>query len=195
LGEKIMTSIDIYWSLLLKIFLSKYTFIALTLIAFTFIHFKKYKEEAFNWLYILNTILPWVYLLVIIQYFKYFFWAWYGQNPYEWYAFKDDNNYGLDRYIIIFTLTIAANCIFFIKKTRINRLITAMVLIVDNAGFLLTIIQDRFRDYHPSVWFTNRTETISEGTVLWFFFLAVILLLYWFFWKRKKLPYPSLILD
>ncbi len=82
---------------------------------------KKIKSESKNWIYTLNTLLPFFCSIYFLSLFTELFISWYGQNPYEWYAFSDfRGRYGMYLFFVKLLLPLLIGIFFFIKKLRLN---------------------------------------------------------------------------
>jgi hypothetical protein len=154
----------------------------------------KYKNEPFNWLYVLNTLVAWLYLINVLIYAVDLFNAWYGQNPYEWYAFSNRPYYGLKYYLIVTIITFCTALLFFIRKLRITRWYIIFFLLVQNFESIVIGITNLYRDYLPSSWSTYYPDTMLVKISRWIGFFVIIAATYCICKKRKKLPYPSLFL-
>jgi len=75
-----------YWSPFSNAYLSIYPFAAIVCIVFYWFLKNKWKDEMRNWLYVLNTIVPLLTLINLVFLLAELFFAWYGQNPYEWFG-------------------------------------------------------------------------------------------------------------
>jgi molybdopterin-containing oxidoreductase family membrane subunit len=165
------------------------------LIGATFLVKGKTRGEIYNLLYVFNTMYAWLSLIVFISFIIELFLAWYGQNPYEWYAFKDQSApLNLKRFYLKFLVVSIVPFIFFGRKVRINRGITIVVLIITNASYWLAYIKRFFIEYLSSSWSTYYEDPLIEKIAMTFSFLVLFASVYWIALKRKNLPYPSLIL-
>ncbi|CAN5500059.1 hypothetical protein BH11BAC5_BH11BAC5_22800 [soil metagenome] len=189
-------SLEAYCRTFYGFFFNIYTVIVIILIGATFLLKEKKARESYNFLYVFNTIFAWLSLIVFMFYVVGLFLSWYGQNPYEWYAFKSTStNFGWMEFYLGYFLTTITPFIFFIRKTRVSRKFTIAVVIITHANFLLAYVQNFFRDYQPAAWSTYYEDPWIEKIAKTFFLLIFFAVFYWFANKRKKLPYPSLILN
>jgi hypothetical protein len=127
--------------------------------------------------------------------------AWYGQNPYEWYAFSTNRNlfspYGWS-YWLMFSFTGLLPQLLWFKKLRKSISFSLFMILVLSSGLwferLIICITSNYRDYLPSSW------TVYNGGFFLQLFLNIVCFLimsslaYWLLHKRKKLPFPSAIL-
>lgn len=191
-----MIIIEFAYISILGLYLSIYSFIAAFSLLGTF--FTKIKTEAFNILFVLNSILPFVCLLFIFNYLGEMFIAWYGQNSYEWYAFKEGGQkwYSGESLIILvsFFLSYVFGLFFFKRKIRINKFATLFYLVVSHLAFFYHYIPGMFRDYLPSEWEIADGFNLWEEILNYVIIICLIVFVYWFYHKKGKLPYPSLIL-
>lgn len=175
-------------------FFNIYTFAVVALVGATFLIKEKVKGECYNLLYVFNTIYAWLSLIVFMFYISDMLSAWYWQNPYEWYIFKDQSvPINLKWFYLKILFISIVPFIFFIRKIRINRMIIVGALVIMYANYWLAYLKNFFIDYLPSSWSTYYEYSISEKIVMTCCFLAFFASVYWVAVKRKKLPYPSLI--
>jgi molybdopterin-containing oxidoreductase family membrane subunit len=109
--------------------------------------------------------------------------AWYGQNPYEWYAFSQNranifSPYGWSYWLMMFCNVVSPQ-LFWSSKLRRNITVTFFMSIVVNIGMwyerFVIIVTSVYRDYLPSSWSTYYSPSIYEigfylGTFGLFFF-------------------------
>jgi hypothetical protein len=149
------------------------------------------RNESKNWVYTFNTILPVFVLIYFLSLAEELFTAWYGQNPYEWYAFSNQVAwYGITFFLINLFLALLIAMLFFIKKFRLNFILIIIYLIIQNTGLIVNMS----RDYLLSSWSTYYEEPFGYIVLKWSLPFITILLTYFFLHKRNKLPYPSLFL-
>lgn len=157
-----------------------------------------------NCLYVLNTIVPLLSLINLVYFLAQLFFAWYGQNPYEWYAFKENKANVFTPYGWSYWLMLAINIllpqILWFKKLRKSIIITFLVVFFSSFIIwferLVIYITSMYRDYLPSSWSTYYDR---ESFFLTFFvkpvcFLIISAIVYFVFHKRNKLPYTSVFL-
>ena len=193
--KEIMISVEIYLNNLTGLFFKIYLIAVIILLVSSWVLKNEYKKETFNFLYVFNTLVAWVYLIYLNNFCGKLFTAWYGQNQYESYIFFEKEffySYGVNTLIIL--LSILTGILFFIRKLRINRLYTVFFLILTNFEKIIIILTSIFRDYLPSSWSVYFGETGSKKITTWVICLLVLFFIYWIAHKRKKLPYPSLFL-
>ena len=108
--------------------------------------------------------------IVGIAYITELFIAWYGQNPYEWYAFKENranlfSPYGWSYWLMMFCNVVSPQ-IFWFKKLRRNIAFTFFMSIIVNIGMwyerFVIIVTSTYRDYLPSSWSTYYSPSIWE---------------------------------
>ncbi len=96
--------------------------------------------------------------------------AWYGQNPYEWYAFSQNranlfSPYGWSYWLMMFCNVVSPQ-LFWSRKLRRNITVTFFMSIVVNIGMwyerFVIIVTSIYRDFLPSSWSTYYTPTIWE---------------------------------
>jgi Ni/Fe-hydrogenase subunit HybB-like protein len=96
--------------------------------------------------------------------------AWYGQNPYEWYAFSQNranlfSPYGWSYWLMMFCNVVSPQ-LFWSAKLRRNITVTFFMSIVVNIGMwyerFVIIVTSIYRDFLPSSWSTYYTPTIWE---------------------------------
>ena len=157
---------------------------------------KKVKTESYNLLYVFNTLAAWSSLAILLTYVAEFFMAWYGQNPYEWYAFTGDGKY-FGALFFIQLLSFVMGVLLFYRKLRISRWFTVLFFL-SSCGFiyekLVIFITSQFRDYIPSSWSTyfesiELRDLYTHGIVL-----LLLVLIYLWAKKKARLPFPSVFL-
>jgi Ni/Fe-hydrogenase subunit HybB-like protein len=108
--------------------------------------------------------------IVGVAYITELFIAWYGQNPYEWYAFSQNrvnlfSPYGWSYYLMMFCNVVSPQ-LFWSKKLRRNIPFTFFMSIVVNVGMwyerFVIIVTSTYRDYLPSSWSTYYSPSIYE---------------------------------
>ena len=96
--------------------------------------------------------------------------AWYGQNPYEWYAFSQNranitSPYGWS-YWLMMTCNVISPQLFWFRKLRRNVTFTFIMSIVVNIGMwferFVIIVSSLYRDYLPSSWSVYYRPSIWE---------------------------------
>lgn len=96
--------------------------------------------------------------------------AWYGQNPYEWYAFSQNranlfSPYGWSYWLMMFCNVVSPQ-LFWSRKLRRNITVTFFMSIVVNIGMwyerFVIIVTSLYRDFLPSSWSTYYSPTIYE---------------------------------
>jgi molybdopterin-containing oxidoreductase family membrane subunit len=96
--------------------------------------------------------------------------AWYGQNPYEWYAFSQNRAniftpYGWSYWLMMFCNVVSPQ-LFWSRKLRRNITVTFFMSIIVNIGMwyerFVIIVTSVYRDYLPSSWSTYYSPSIYE---------------------------------
>ena len=96
--------------------------------------------------------------------------AWYGQNPYEWYAFKENranlfSPYGWSYWLMMFCNVVSPQ-LFWSRKLRRNITVTFFMSVIVNIGMwferFVIIVTSVYRDYLPSSWSTYYSPSIWE---------------------------------
>ncbi len=96
--------------------------------------------------------------------------AWYGQNPYEWYAFSQNRAniftpYGWSYWLMMFCNVVSPQ-LFWSRKLRRNITVTFFMSIIVNIGMwyerFVIIVTSVYRDFLPSSWSTYYSPTIWE---------------------------------
>ncbi|RYF44541.1 MAG: hydrogenase, partial [Chitinophagaceae bacterium] len=96
--------------------------------------------------------------------------AWYGQNPYEWYAFKENranimSPYGWSYWLMMFCNVVSPQ-LFWSRKLRRNITVTFFMSIIVNIGMwyerFVIIVTSIYRDFLPSSWSNYYSPTIYE---------------------------------
>ena len=189
-----MVTLEAFWNIFSNFFSGNYPFAVMLFIGAILLSKGAVNKESYNWLYTINTILLWIVLADLTFFIANLFAAWYGQNPYEWYAFKNDSLYGIRTFFILFALGSIVHLAFFYRPWRSNIFITLLVLFFRNIPLLLNLLQQYFRDYLPSSWSTYYTESFITNLICWIGSVLLFVFTYWGAYKRKKLPYPSIII-
>jgi len=178
------------------LYLGMYQLIVILLLIRTFFK-NKIKSASYNLLYVFNTMAAWCSLLLFLAYASEFFMAWYGQDPYEWYAFKGNEDSEFWTWVFVSNiLSILLGLLFFFRKLRINRWFT-LLFFLSGFGFfyerMIIRITSKYRDYLPSSWSTyydiNSWDLYAYGVI-------ILLLVLIYVWAKKKgrLPFPSVFL-
>ncbi|MBC7866508.1 MAG: polysulfide reductase NrfD, partial [Gloeobacteraceae cyanobacterium ES-bin-316] len=96
--------------------------------------------------------------------------AWYGQNPYEWYAFSQNRAniftpYGWSYWLMMFCNVVSPQ-LFWSRKLRRNITVTFFMSIIVNIGMwyerFVIIVTSVYRDFLPSSWSTYYSPSIYE---------------------------------
>jgi molybdopterin-containing oxidoreductase family membrane subunit len=96
--------------------------------------------------------------------------AWYGQNPYEWWAFSQNranifSPYGWSYWLMMFCNVVSPQ-LFWSRKLRRNITVTFFMSIIVNIGMwyerFVIIVTSVYRDYLPSSWSTYYSPSIWE---------------------------------
>jgi Ni/Fe-hydrogenase subunit HybB-like protein len=119
---------------------------------------------------VMNKVIVLTGSIVGIAYLTELFVAWYGQNPYENWAFMQNranpfSPYGW-AYFIMMTCNVLSPQIFWFRKMRRNLTVTFFMSVIVNVGMwferFVIIVTSLYRDYLPSSWSTYYTPTIYE---------------------------------
>ena len=199
-------SFEIYLRFLSGLYLSTYSIVIIICILFYLFANTIKKQETVNWLYTFNSIVLFISCLQLILYIWELFIVWYGQNPYEWYAFREYrinlfSPYGRS-YWVMMLFNFLLPQLFWFKKLRKNVLFTFIVAFTMSSGLwferLVIFITSMHRDYLPSSWSTYYTLPLKflPGLLLQILCFALFsFCIYWLLHKRKKLPFPSALLS
>lgn len=108
--------------------------------------------------------------IVGCAYLSELFVAWYSQNPYEWWAFRQNrvnifSPYGWAYYGMMFCNVVSPQ-LFWSRKLRRNVLFTFFMAVLVNVGMwferFVIIVTSIYRDFLPSSWTTYYSPTIWE---------------------------------
>jgi len=119
---------------------------------------------------VMNKIIVLTGSIVGIAYLTELFIAWYGQNPYESFAFLQNrvnllSPYGWAYYIMM-GCNVLSPQIFWFRKLRRNLVVTFFMSVIVNIGMwferFVIIVTSVYREYIPSGWSTYYTPTIWE---------------------------------
>jgi molybdopterin-containing oxidoreductase family membrane subunit len=108
--------------------------------------------------------------IVGIAYLTELFIAWYGQNPYEWWAFSQNranlfSPYGWAYYGMMFCNVVSPQ-LFWSRKLRRNIVFTFFMSVLINVGMwferFVIIVTSVYREYLPSGWSTYYSPSIWE---------------------------------
>jgi hypothetical protein len=188
--------VETYCRMFNVFFFDIYTFSVVALIAITLFVKEKSKGESYNLLYVFNTMYAWLSFTVFVFYVADLFLAWYGQNPYEWYAFKDQSvPLNLKSFYLKILFISIVPFIFFIRKIRVNRTFIVSALVIMYANYSFAYMKNFFIDFLPSSWSVYYGYSFLQKIAMAFCFVVLFATVYWAAVKRKKLPYPSLILN
>jgi hypothetical protein len=199
MGEKMRgIVIEDYLLSITSVFNTIYFYLTILLLAITFLAKNKYKNEAYNLFYVLNTIVAWCSLYILLYWSIEIFIAWYGQNPYELHAFFEPSfpqNFFWIYCLLL--MNIISGLLFFFKKLRINRYYTLYFLLISNIGLLynlLTFSVWNKKDYLPSNW--DKQEFFFDFSLILKCIIVLIwvLVAYYFSFKKNRLPFKSLFL-
>lgn len=174
-------------------YLSVYVFAAITLLIGASFLKDKFKTEAYNLLYVFNTLAAWCSLSILIYFAGDLFMAWYGKNSNELYYFKPEaTTYWTALYYLKMYSPPLVGLLLFFRKLRISRVYTLFFLFFLSAGIMGKLV-DSFGDYLPSSWSAYQESSMEKfikyATV--FLLLGVI---YFIAKKRNKLPHSSVFL-
>jgi len=200
-----MITAESYWFFFATSFANCYS-IAVLVLVILYLLKKKWRNEVVNWLYVFNTIIASVSLINLLLFLSQLFVAWYGQNPYQWYTFKENrininSPYGWS-YWLLFATGYLLPQLFWIRKLSMHVLLTLLFSLWIGAGIwyerFVIFITSMYRDYLPSAWSTYRSgplELLTKGLAEWICVLIIAGFIYWRLNKRKKLPFESALLS
>lgn len=157
---------------------------------------ERIKTESYNLLYVFNTMAAWSSIIILFAYMAELFIAWYGQNPYEWYAFKGDSAYW-GSFFIIQLLSFVLGLLLFFRKLRVSRWFT-LFFFLSSCAFIyervVIFITSQFRDYVTSSWSTYYESEDSRNLYAYGVILLLLVLIYIWAKKKGRLPFPSVFL-
>jgi molybdopterin-containing oxidoreductase family membrane subunit len=119
---------------------------------------------------VMNKVIVLTGSIVGIAYLTELFVAWYGQNPYEGWAFMQNranpfSPYGWS-YFLMMSCNVLSPQIFWFRKMRRNIAVTFFMSVIVNIGMwferFVIIVTSIYRDYLPSSWATYYSPTIYE---------------------------------
>jgi molybdopterin-containing oxidoreductase family membrane subunit len=119
---------------------------------------------------VMNKVIILTGSIVGIAYLTELFVAWYGQNPYEMWAFMENRANPFSPYGWAYWLMMSCNVlspqIFWFRKMRRNITVTFFMSVIVNIGMwferFVIIVTSLYRDYLPSSWSTYYSPTIFE---------------------------------
>lgn len=152
------------------------------------------QNETYNLIYVFNTLVAWVTMANILLVFAELFTAWYGQNPYEWYAFRSGEPFSYVRFYTQMALFLFPGLLFFFRRLRVSWILTIIFMLLQISDTIQQVIFSLSADYLPSSWANYERELIKVHTINGAIILLLLLFTYWQSNRREKLPYPSLFL-
>lgn len=196
-------SLYYYW-FFVNGYLNVYPLATLACIMFYWMLKNKWKQEMINWLYVFNTGMLLLTLLNLIFFLIQLFNAWYEQNPYEWYAFKENRAniftpYGWSYWLQLAVIILLPQLLWF-KKWRKSIIMTLLIIFFTSLGIwferLVIYITSAYRDFLPSSWsiYYDAESLFLTFVVTLLCFIIISAIIYFIFYKRKKLPFQSAIL-
>jgi hypothetical protein len=147
------------------------------------------KRESLNLLFVLHTLLPILLLLSLAIYAGELFYAWYGQNPYEFYVYRQ----GIIFPLYLGYILLLVPLVFLWRKLRTIRWLILLNYLIMARDIYRELYFSFSKDYLASSW-SKTNEQRWEELVSVAIMLFVLALLYFLLHKTKKLPYPSLFL-
>ncbi len=119
---------------------------------------------------VMNKIIVLTGSIVGVAYLTELFIAWYGQNPYEQFAFFQNRANLFSplgwSYYIMMGCNVLSPQIFWFRKMRRNLVVTFFMSVIVNIGMwferFVIIVTSLYREYIPSGWSTYYTPTIWE---------------------------------
>ncbi len=188
-------AIEYYSYFFFGFYLNVYILITILLLIGTLVLKNKYQAEAYNLLYVFNTIAAWSCLMMLFYFLGELFYAWYGQNPYEWYAFKTG---GEKISWPLFYLEIIGihfiGLLFFIRRLRVKRLFIILFILLLNMGVFKGVFYTLSDANKAPFWSLNFFEVYNQSILMYLMVILLIATLYVIAWKRNKLPYTSVFL-
>lgn len=107
------------------------------------------------------------------------------QSKYEWYAFVEYR--GADKVFMVSTaLFWTTSLLFLVRKLRKSWLLSLLVLIFSNAGYVFSLMLEL-----PADNLSSEEDSWGIKVIQFFAFTVFIFLFYFILSRRKKLPYPS----
>ncbi len=179
------------------IYLVIYQLAVILLFAGTFFK-NKVKPESYNLLYVFNTLAAWCSLFFLLALAAEFFMAWYGQNQYEWYAFKENGSWEFWTVIpIINLLSFILGLLLFFRKFRISIWFTLLFFLSNSCFFyerIVIFITSLYRDYLPYSWSAYYENAHPYNLYSFPLIILLLVLIYLRSKKKGRLPFPSVFL-
>lgn len=194
-----MELINFYISLpfFTTIFLTIYQFIVILLLIGTLFK-NKVKTESYNILYTFNTLAAWFSLFAVLSYLIELFIAWYGQNPYTWYAFKAPITLEYwEWFFLVNLLSLLVGLLMFFRKLRIRRWFTLLFFLSNCSLFyesIVIFITSLYRDFIPSSWSAYHDNMTHQYLYSVALIIVLLVLVYVRAKKKGRLPFPSVFL-
>jgi len=163
-------------------------FVPLLLVS-VFVSGSTVKKESYNFLYVLNAVLPVAILFMLGLYAYEILMAWYSQTVYEIFVVTGRSPLP---YYVDFILS-CMGLLFFWRRFRTNRWYILVNLLVMTRYYWFRWIYDSSTHQQPSFWNKFADHGHSDIPVLLFVFL-ILVLLYLIQYKMHKLPHASLFL-
>ena len=156
---------------------------------------RKIQGEVFNFIYVFNTVIPFVGLLYALLLCTELLTAWLWIEPAGTAASgKASWLFDILQYFALNIITVFASVLFFIRRLRINRQVIIPALVLLNLNYLLQLYMQFNRDYLPSAWSVNYTGLWRERIVYCLLLLLLLLFFYRRAHQRKRLPFKSSLL-
>ncbi len=174
-----------YLFILADFFLNCYSFVVVILLIISLLKNNKFKAEGSNWIYVWNTILPFVCFVCLSLYAYEAYMAWRFKHLHWYYH----HNYYIERF-----LPLGLGLIFIFRVARRSRLMTLLFLIVFNIGWFENIYHLITIKKSSASWFYHYDDGILMIISKWLFYALLLVAVYLNAAKRNKLPYPSLFL-
>lgn len=171
-------------------FSSCHNVLTILLLGLLLIRNNKTTPESKNWLYTINTLLP---FFLSVCFFSSLYLIFVALQKWEPEPTDHVSAYASAAFAKIALQQIGTTIpglLFMFKKLRLSIVLIIVNLIAQNFFAIKNIILYSGRDYLTSSW-QLQEETFIELLTRWIAPLVVIVLMYLFLRFRKKLPYPS----
>jgi hypothetical protein len=167
----------------------------LVLLLFQVLKNIKIKNESKNWIYTLNTLLPFFSGIYLVSLLWVFLYSWYGQNVYEFYFFTDfSSNNRVYFFILKLIIPSLLAVLFFFKRFRLNFVFVLIYLTSGQLGTIELLWMETTGDYLASGWETSYTFAFWDLIFQLLLPSLLTFVTYIFLRNKCKLPYPSLFL-
>lgn len=171
-------------------FYTGYFFFGIICLLSRFISRGKIRREFTNIHAVVNLGMAIGSVLALISLATEFYAAWNLTSGYERFAFSRTS---LNIFEVVFFIMLAglvAGLLFFIRRWQASMFLSLLVLILLNAGTILSWITRQRRDYLPAEW-EKEDNNLLLVVLQVLLFGVITLVIYWRLARRKKLPYTS----